>query len=228
MKRSYGFTLLEVMIALVISALIAVMAFESLNAADNGATRTNEVLMEINRLDRAWQIIAADLRHVIPPAAADKNTLFQAESLKSSGEDSDQTVLLFKRRGWVNFSNLPRSDLQLVGYRVEEGKLWRDFVPERNLELSDIDLEEDDGFHQLLLEDVEDIQLRFLFQGAISSKGKSVLEDEEFSDDWLQKWPDNNQQGASAQDLPLAVEITIELKGVGSSARLFAMPEPQQ
>jgi len=227
-KRSYGFTLLEVMIALVISALIAVMAFESLNAADNGATRTNEVLMEINRLDRAWQIIAADLRHVIPPAAADKNTLFQAESLKSSGEDSDQTVLLFKRRGWVNFSNLPRSDLQLVGYRVEEGKLWRDFVPERNLELSDIDLEEDDGFHQLLLEDVEDIQLRFLFQGAISSKGKSVLEDEEFSDDWLQKWPDNNQQGASAQDLPLAVEITIELKGVGSSARLFAMPEPQQ
>jgi general secretion pathway protein J len=227
-KRSQGFTLLEVLIALVISALIAVMAFESLNAADNGATRTNEVLMEINRLDRAWQIIAADLRHVIPPAAADKNTVFQAESLKSSGEDADQTVLLFKRRGWVNFSNLPRSDLQLVGYRVEEGKLWRDFVPERNLELSDIDLEEDDGFHQLLLEDVEDIQLRFLFQGAISSKGKSVLEDEEFSDDWLQKWPDNNQQGASAQDLPLAVEITIELKGVGSSARLFAMPEQQQ
>lgn len=228
MKRSQGFTLLEVLIALVISALIAVMAFESLNAADNGATRTNEVLMEINRLDRAWQIIAADLRHVIPPAAADKNTVFQAESLKSSGEDADQTVLLFKRRGWVNFSNLPRSDLQLVGYRVVEGKLWRDFLPERNLELSDIDLEDDDGFHQLLLEDVEDIQLRFLFQGAISSKGKSVLEDAGFSNDWLQKWPDNNQQGASAQDLPLAVEITIELKGVGSSVRLFAMPEQQQ
>lgn len=223
-----GFTLLEVMIALVISALIAVMAFESLDAADAGATRTNEVLNEINRLDRAWQIIAADLRHVIPPAAADKNTVFTVESLRSSGEDADQTVLLFKRRGWVNFSNLPRSDLQLVGYRVEEGKLWRDFVPERNLELSDIDLEEDDGFHQLLLDGVEDVQLRMLHQGAITSKGKSALEDREFSEDWLQKWPDNTQQGASAQDLPLAVEITIELKGVGSSVRLFAMPEQQQ
>ncbi len=228
MKRSQGFTLLEVMIALVISALIAVMAFESLNAADNGATRTNEVLAEINRLDRAWQIIAADLRHVIPPAAADKNTVFQAESLRSSGEDADQMVLMFKRRGWVNFSNLPRSDLQMVGYRVEEGKLWRDFAPERNLELADVDLEEDDGVHQLLLEDVEDLQLRFLFQGAITSRGKSALEDREFSEDWLQKWPDNNQQGASAQDLPLAVEITIELKGAGSSVRLFAMPEQQQ
>ncbi|HSC67291.1 MAG TPA: type II secretion system minor pseudopilin GspJ [Cellvibrio sp.] len=224
--RQQGFTLLEVMIALVISALIAVMAFESLNAADAGATKTNEVLAEINKLDRAWQIIGADLRHVIPPSAADKNTVFEAESLKSSGEDADQMLMLFKRRGWVNFSNLPRSDLQLVSYRVEEGKLWRDFLPEHNLELADIDIE-DDAFHQLLLEDVEDVQLRFLYQGAITSKGKSVLEDREFSEDWLQKWPENTQQGASAQDLPLAVEITIELKGVGTSVRLFAMPEPQ-
>ncbi len=223
-----GFTLLEVLIALVISAMIAVMAFESLNAADAGATRTNEVLAEINRLDRAWQILAADLRHVIPPAAADRNTVFQAESLRSSGEDADQLVLLFKRRGWVNFSNLPRSDLQMVSYRVVDGKLWRDFAPERNLELSDVDMEEDDAFHQLLLEDVEDLQLRLLYQGAITSKGKSALDDREYSEDWLQKWPDNNQQGASAQDLPLAVEITLELKGVGSSVRLFAMPEQQQ
>ena len=155
-------------------------------------------------------------------------TKCSAESLRSSGEDADQLVLMLKRRGWVNFSNLPRSDLQMVGYRVVDGKLWRDFAPERNLELSDVDLEEDDGVHQLLLEDVEDLQLRFLFQGAITSRGKSALEDREFSEDWLQKWPDNNQQGASAQDLPLAVEITLELKGVGSSVRLFAMPEQQQ
>ena len=226
--QEQGFTLLEVLIALVISALIAVMAFESLNAADAGATRTNEVLTEINRLDRAWQIIAADLRHVIPPAAADRNTVFQAESLRSSGEDADQLVLLFKRRGWVNFSNLPRSDLQMVSYRVVDGQLWRDFAPERNLELADVDMEDDDAFHQLLLENVEDLQLRMLYQGAITSKGKSALEDREYSEDWLQKWPDNNQQGASAQDLPLAVEITLELKGAGSSVRLFAMPEQQQ
>jgi general secretion pathway protein J len=226
--RQQGFTLLEVLIALVISALIAVMAFESLNAADAGATRTNEVLTEINRLDRAWQIMAGDLRHVIPPAAADRNTVFEAESLRSSGEDADQVVLLFKRRGWVNFSNLPRSDLQIVSYRVVDGQLLRDFAPERNLELADMDLEDDDAFHQLLLEGVEDLQLRLLYQGAITSKGKSALEDREFSEDWLQKWPDNNQQGASAQDLPLAVEVTLKLKGVGTSVRLFAMPEQQQ
>lgn len=221
-KHIRGFTLLEVMIALVISALIAVMAFESLDAADKGAQRTNEVLDEINRIDRAWQMIAADLRHIQPPSSADRNALFQGESLQTDGENADQMVLYFKRRGWVNFANLPRSDLQLVSYRVEEGKLWRDFLPEYNRDLSDIDLEED-AAHQLLLDKVVDLQVRFLHQGIIGSKGKSALEGRDYADDWLQQWPDSSLQGASG--LPLAVEITIDIEGVGPSVRLFALPE---
>lgn len=213
------------MIALVISALIAVMAFQSLDSADRGASRTNEVLNEINKIDRAWQIIGADLRHIVPPIGNDRTWIFKGESLSGSGEDADQVLLQFKRRGWVNFSNRQRSDLQYVGYRLLEGKLWRDFVPEYNLQLSDIDLEDDDGMHQLLLENVEDVQLRFLHQGAIVSRGKSALEGREFTEDWLQDWPDAT---TGAVGLPLAIEITIELKGVGTIARLFALPEQFQ
>lgn len=220
-----GFTLLEVMIALVVSAIIAVMAFQSLDAADKGATRTNEVLNDINKVDRAWQLIAADLRHIVPPGTNDRTWIFKGETLDGSGEDADQVLMIFKRRGWVNFSNLPRSDLQLVEYRILDGKLWRDFAPEYNRQLADIDLEEDDGFHQLLLENVEDMQLRFLHQGVVTSRGKSVLEGREFTDDWLQDWPDAT---AGATGLPLAVEITIKIKGVGSIARLFALPEQFQ
>lgn len=220
-----GFTLLEVMIALVVSAIIAVMAFQSLDAADKGATRTNEVLNDINKVDRAWQLIAADLRHIVPPGTNDRNWVFQGKTLDGSAADADETLLVFKRRGWVNFSNLPRSDLQLIGYRILDGKLWRDFAPEYNRQLSDIDLEEDDGFHQLLLEDVEDFQLRFLHQGAVTSRGKSVLEGREFTENWVQDWPDAT---AGATGLPLAIEITIKIKGVGSIARLFALPEQFQ
>lgn len=220
------------MIALVISALIAVMAFQSLDAADRGATRTNQVLDEINKIDRAWQIIGSDLRHVVMPApvsngqpASDRNWIFKAEALSGSADDADQTLLTFKRRGWVNFANRLRSDMQLVGYRILDGKLWRDFAPEYNRELADIDLEEDDGFHQLLLENVEDVQMRFLHQGVITSRGKSALEGREYSEDWLEDWPDAT---AGAVGVPLAVEITIEIKGVGSSVRLFALPEQVQ
>lgn len=224
-KCAQGFTLLEVMIALVISAIIAVMAFQSLDAADRGAARTNAALDDINKTDRAWQVIAADLRNILPPGQNDRTWIFKGKTLDGSAADADEVVLIFKRRGWVNFSNLPRSDLQVVEYRILDGKLWRDFAPEYNRQLADIDLEEDDGFHQLLLENVEDVQLRFLHQGVIGSRGKSALEGREFSDDWVQDWPDPT---AGAVGLPLAIEITIQIKGVGSIARLFAMPEPLQ
>lgn len=225
LSAEQGFTLLEVMIALVISALIAVMAFQSLDSADRGAARTNQVLDEINRIDRAWQIIATDLRHVVVPVENDPKWIFKAEELTGSASDGDQTLLTFKRRGWVNFANRPRSDMQLVAYRILDGTLWRDFAPEYNRELGDIDLEDDDGFHQVLLENVEDVKMRFLHQGLITSRGKSALEGREFSDDWLEDWPD---PVSGAVGVPLAIEITINIKGVGSSVRLFALPEQIQ
>jgi general secretion pathway protein J len=218
--QARGFTLLEVLLAMVISALIALMAYESLDGATRGAERTNEALDAINRIDRTWQIIGADLRNVLQPDG--KKTVFQGDSLHAAGGDAEQMLLFFKRRGWVNFSNLPRSDLQLVSYRIEEGKLWRDFMPEFNRELIDIDMERE-AYHQLLLEDVEDVQLRFLHLGLISMNGKSVLEGTEFSEKWVETWPDTSQQVKAG--LPLAVEISITLKGVGPSARLFSFPE---
>jgi len=218
-KPQRGFTLLEVVVALIVAAMIGLMAFQALDGASRAADRTADVLNDVNRLDRTWQLIATDLRHLLQPGA---NTVFRGESLKSSGENAEQTILQFKRRGWVNFSNLPRSDLQLVSYRLAEGKLWRDFLPDFNRPFTEIDMERE-GFHQLLLEHVKDVQLRFLHKGLLSMGGKRVLEGEKYSDDWLPLWPDNST--ASAVGLPLAVEITIEIEGVGSSVRLFALPE---
>jgi general secretion pathway protein J len=218
--RAAGFTLLEVLLAMVISAVIAVMAYQALDGATRGAERTNDAFEEINQLDRVWQVMSADMRNVLQPDG--KNIVFQGESLKSPGDDVEQMLLLFKRRGWVNFSNLPRSDLQLVSYRVAEGKLWRDFMPEFNRELIDIEMEED-AFHQQLLANVEDVQLRFLHLGLVAANGKSVLENNDFSERWLKTWPDPTQQAAVG--LPLAIEVTISVKGVGSSVRLFSFPE---
>lgn len=218
-RAQQGFTLLEVVVALIVSAIIGMMAFQALDGASRGAERTAEVLDEVNRLDRAWQLIGTDLRHIVQPGS---NTVFRGESLKSAGENAEQTILQLKRRGWTNFSNLPRSDLQLVSYRLAEGKLWRDFMPDFNRPISELDIERE-GFQQLLLENVKDVQLRFLHKGLLGSAGKRVLEGESYSDDWLPLWPDNAV--ASAAGLPLAVEITIELTGAGTSVRLFALPE---
>lgn len=221
-----GFTLLEMVIAIALSALVAAMAYESFDGASRNAERTREVLGGVNKLDKAWQLIGQDMRNIIPlnPELPSTQVRFEAASQKTKGKDTFQVLMVFARRGWVNPLGRTRSDLQQVNYRLAEGKLWRDYLPERNLPLENIDFERD-SLHQLLLDDVLDVQLRFLSVAQIKANGKSVLEGSEYSKSWEPTWPSINGSGGSGGLMPVALEITIELEGVGRSVRLFEIPQ---
>lgn len=216
--RQLGFTLLEMIIAIAISAIVAAMAYESLAGASNNAERTREVLNDINKVDRAWQLIGQDMRNILPTMGL--RGIFKAASLGSKGKDSFQVVMQFTRRGWINPMGRMRSDLQQVNYRIAEGKLIRDYLPERNKPLEDIDFEKE-ALHQVLLENVIDFQMRFLTKGMIASNGKSVLEGEGYSNNWPTTWPPSDNM--TDPDLR-AFEITIEVEGMGRSVRLYEFP----
>lgn len=219
-----GFTLLEMVIAIALSALVAALAYQSFDGASRNADRTREVLSSINKLDKAWQLIGQDMRNIVPlnPTIPSPQLKFEAASLKTTGKDSFQVIMIFARRGWVNPLGRLRSDLQQVNYRIAEGKLWRDYLPERNMPLESVDFERD-SLHQLLLDNVVDVQLRFLSDARIKADGKSVLEGSEYSKSWDTIWPPVNGAGASA--MPLALEITIDIEGAGRSVRLFELPQ---
>lgn len=223
-------------IAIALSALVAAMAYESFDGASRNAERTREVLDEVNKLDKAWQLIGQDMRNIVPlnPALPNTQVRFEAASQKTKGNDTFQVVMVFARRGWVNPLGRMRSDLQQVNYRVAEGKLWRDYLPERNLPLENIDFERD-SLHQLLLDGVADVQVRFLSEAHIKANGKSVLEGNEYTKTWEPTWPPLNSStgnssagsnGASAGSaMPVALEMTIELEGGNRSVRLFEIPQ---
>jgi general secretion pathway protein J len=223
-RRQQGFTLLEMVVAIALSALVAAMAYESFDGASRNAERTRDVLNDVNKLDKAWQLIGQDMRNVVPlsPLLASPQLRFEAASLKTKGKDSFQVIMLFARRGWINPLGRVRSDLQQVNYRIAEGKLWRDYLPERNMPLENIDFERD-SFHQLLLDNVVDIQLRFLSDARIKADGKGVLEGSEYSRNWEPTWPPVN--GAGGAPMPVALEITIEVEGGNRSVRLFQIPQ---
>jgi len=224
LRRQQGFTLLEMVVAIALSALVAAMAYESFDGASRNAERTRDVLNDVNKLDKAWQLIGQDMRNIVPlsPLLASPQLRFEAASLKTKGKDSFQVIMLFARRGWINPLGRVRSDLQQVNYRIAEGKLWRDYLPERNMPLENIDFERE-SFHQLLLENVVDIQLRFLSDARIKADGKSVLEGSEYSKNWEPIWPPINGSGGAA--MPVALEITIEIEGGARSVRLFQIPQ---
>lgn len=209
--------------ALAITAVIAVISYQALTSATDGAFKTRAVLDEINQLDRTWQIIAADMRGVLPPELGPRGLRFEfaGSSLRARGEHAEQTVLFFTRSNWVNPLQRLRSDMQLVSYRVSEGQLWRDYLPERNLTADELEFGQT-AIKQSLIADVDDLQLRFLSPQIIQDRGRGALDGYRYSDDWLAQWP-ATEELTEAPSLPLAIEVTLTIKGVGASVRLFEL-----
>lgn len=236
-RRQRGFTLLEMMVALAIAGAIAAMAYQGLVAASNGAERSREIMTGINELDRAWQIIASDIRHILEPEPALPGQGQSQEQGQGQGQgqalrfrfvadpiatpEEEQRLLLFTRGGWLNPMERLRSDMQEVSYRLDDGTLWRGYRPVRNRPFDEYEFEEQ-AQNQKLLEGVEDIELRFLSQQLLDRSGQSALDGDDYSRDWAAGWPDPDQMGGGNQmSLPLAVLIRIEVEGVGVSERLF-------
>lgn len=240
-----GFTLLEMVIAISLSALVAAMAYQSFDGASRNSERTRELLSGVNKLDKAWQLIGQDMRNIVPIDAQVPSTQvrFEVASQKTKGKNTFQVIMVFARHGWTNPLGRVRSDLQQVNYRIADGKLWRDYLPERNFPLENIDFERD-SMHQLLLGndprdeaslpeteksnevrlgDVTDIQIRVLSKTMITANGKSVLDGPDYSKSWETMWPPVN--GAGDAPMPIALEIAIDIEGVGRSARLFEIPQ---
>ena len=219
-KRSAGFTLLEVMVAIALSAVVATLAYQGLSSASAGAERSREILTQVNELDRAWQILATDMRHLLAPELGPTGGRFQfqAQSLEG-GTDVEQRLLVFVRRNWFNPMQRLRSDLQEVNYRIEDGTLWRDYRPYRNMPYDEFAFEQS-AARQELLNDVTDIEIRFLSTAAVLNSGRGALSGDDYMRDWPPAWPDPNQMG-NPLAMPLAVYVRIEIEGVGVSERLF-------
>lgn len=215
-----GFTLLEVMVALAITGAIAAMAYQGLTAASNGAERSREIVGQINRIDRAWQLLGTDFRHLMAPVSGPDGISYRFEADPMGSLESETRVMRLTRYAWANPLERLRSDLQRVEYRLEEGTLWRYYRPVRNMRYDSYEFEEE-AVKVRLLRGVEELEMRFLSQAEVARRGESALEGDEYTRDWARAWPDPDQVGGGGRELPLAVLMRIDVEGVGVSERLF-------
>ncbi|MFT5082170.1 MAG: general secretion pathway protein J [Lentisphaeria bacterium] len=199
-----GLTLVEVLVAIVIMAIIASISYQSLSVTVDSKDVVEKKLKEISRIDRMWLLMEADLRHVL-------NYKFKQSYGSGSGSELPALTidngggyfLVLLRGGHANPLNFNRSELIRVGYRVENKTLWRDVW----YDLSSND--EDNARQQKIIEDVEILEFR-----ALSTQATSVS-----AGPWLDQWPQAAQAGA----LPLAVEVNLELEGHEPIKRLFSL-----
>ena len=123
MKRSNGFTLVELLVSLLIFGMLAAAAVAMLSFSVRAQEVAGDRLDDLAALRRAAALIAADLGQAAPRVHRDEAGLKRPAFLGGSGEGA--VLIAFVRRGWENVDAEPRASLQRVEYRLAGDRLER-------------------------------------------------------------------------------------------------------
>lgn len=215
MKRALGFTLIEVLIAMAITAIVAVLAYSGLDSAVK-LSKTAEVEADrLQRMNRVFDILGRDFRQVIArPVRSAEGDDIEATFILS---DTDQPMLKFTRAGWINPDpeRFQRSELQRVNYVFDDNKLKR-------LSWVMLDRYTDSKMQEItLLSGVTSLEIRVLGDVVKTDVNGQVIDDNK--GEWIKKWPlvDLLKPTSNLTSLPLAIEIIMDVEKVGRIRRVY-------
>lgn len=116
-----GFTLVELMVALLIFGLLSASGVALLSFGVDTRARTNERADTLGATLRTRALLTADLAQAAPRLYRRGD----GSVAPAFGAGEDGTLLAFVRRGWANEDGEPRASLQRVEYRLREGRFER-------------------------------------------------------------------------------------------------------
>ena len=196
-----GFTLVELLVAIAIFAIVGVMALSGYTQLQRQAEYTEQRLERTREVQRAVQTMVQDLSQVEPRPIREPIGERYLPALLAG--ESVEHKLEFTRAGWSNMAGLPRPTLQRVAYRLDPDGLWRDHwrVLDRTQSSEPVRVK--------LLTGVRTVTFRFMGSNR----------------DWVDQWPAARTVGPSTSDAervrPVAVELTLELEDWGTIKRLI-------
>jgi general secretion pathway protein J len=204
-----GFTLLELLIAMAIFAVISVMAMGGYVQLSRQSERLDVSMQRVRAVQMAMMRFEQDFAELEPRPVRD--ALGSSSEPALLADTRSQAIVQFTRAGWSNPAAIQRSTMQRVAYRLEDGKLYRDYwtVLDRTLTNEPVKVQ--------LVDQVRTFRLRFMDRTRT----------------WSDQWPATNAQSAALlngtpnaalSDRPLAVEVTMELEDWGTLVRLIEVP----
>lgn len=212
-KKQIGLTLIEVLIAMAITAIASIIAYSGLDSSIKLAESAELQADRLQKMNRVFDILAKDFRQIIPRMVRSPAGDSFEDAL--SYNELSFPMLTFSRNGWTNPQpeRFQRSQLQRVSYNLEDGKLTR-----YSWQMMD---RYDDSERQefILLEDVKSFKIRVLKNDPQPVAGKIDFT----KSDWIETWPPvtNNLLGEKTNSLPMALEVLIEIEGWGKVRRIF-------
>ena len=122
-RRRRGFTLLEMLVALGVFAVIGLMSSQILSGIVDLSDNVRDRSDQLAELQRAMFIISRDIEQMTRRPVRD------AFGDSTAAIIIGEPLIEFTRRGWQNPLRSPRSELQRVAYTVVDGDLVREFWP---------------------------------------------------------------------------------------------------
>lgn len=197
--RAAGFTLIEVLVAVGIFSIMALMAYGALGQSLSNADMLTERMQRLQAIQRTMQYLSADLMQAAPRPV--RNELGDAQQPAVLSSLAGDFALELTHGGWGNPVGLPRGTLQRSAYRIEDGELVRYYwtVLDRTYANTPV--------VAVLLDEVDSLVFRFYDDNGDASD----------------VWPPQNSAGGvgNVRARPRAVEIILSLPDEGEITRLL-------
>ncbi len=196
--RPRGFTLIELMVAMAVFAILAAIAYGVLNQTLLNSEMLSSKMERVKAIQKTVRVIGEDFVQLAPRPV--RHYLSEGFAAALTTDIQSPYAIELTRAGWSNLLVLPRATLQRAAYRLEENELIRYHWNVLDRTLSN------EPAAVVLLDGVDDVAFRFL-----QSNGE-----------WTERWPPENTPGPlGLKQRPRAVEVVLLLQGEGEISRLF-------
>ncbi len=196
-RRAAGFTLIEILVATVILAIMGVMSYRAVSEARVAVENAGGHMDRLREVQRAMSLLTGDFRTLAPRPIREPIGDGYRAALRR--DPNAVTLVELSHAGWPNGAGTPRGTVQRVSYRLEERTLIREHWNVTDPTLANEPVE------RRLLRQVERVEIRYMNAGR----------------EWVTQWPPLGSPGDTGfRSRPLAVEITIVLTDYGELRRL--------
>lgn len=202
--RQRGFTLLELLVAMFIAAVMFAIGYGAINQAVNNNGALTEQQARLKEVQTAMRVMEQDVVQLAPRPV--RQTLGDGwlPALIGQADPETQPILQLTRGGWNNPNGVQRPGLQRVAYFLEKNTLRREYWNVLDPTVQDTTQKRD------LLTHVKAVTFRFM----------------DVNRTWQTQWPTTGASGGLAQETtlrsrPIAIEITVETEDWGKLVRII-------
>jgi general secretion pathway protein J len=208
MRQQRGFTLIELMVAVFITAILFAIGYGAVNQAVKNREALEAQQDRLIAIQTAVRTIAQDVNQMTMRPIRDPTGNDSLPVIIANGSNQ-QRLVEFTRGGWANPAGVQRPALQRVVYLFEENTLRRQYWPVLDPLLSTDPIKKD------LCTGVKSVKFRYM----------------DVSRTWRDTWPPSTSVTTGVGGVnpnmrlrPVAVEVTIELNDWGKIVRVLEVP----